>query len=43
MNTDARALDHAALRKRGVAAVQSGEGPAQVAAVLGVGVRTVFR
>jgi transposase len=46
MNTDARALDHAALsdlRKRGVAAVQSCEDPAQVAEVLGVNVRTVFR
>src|SRR5262249_40228885 len=31
------------LRKRGVAAVQSGEDPAHVAAVLGVNVRTVFR
>lgn len=46
MNTDARALDHATLtdlRKRGVAAVQSGEDPAHVADVLGVNVRTVFR
>ena len=46
MKTDARALNHATLtdlRKRGVAAVQSGEDPAHVAAVLGVNVRTVFR
>ena len=46
MNTDARALDHTTLtdlRKRGVAAVQSGEEPAHVAEVLGVNVRTVFR
>ena len=46
MNTDARALDHAtltALRKRGVAAVQSGEAPRLVAAALGVNLRTLFR
>src|SRR5208282_3918391 len=46
MKTDARALDHATLtdlRKRGVAAVQSGEDPAHVAEVLGVNIRTVFR
>jgi transposase len=46
MNTDARALDHSTLtelRKRGVAAVQSGESPTQVAAALGVNLRTVFR
>jgi hypothetical protein len=46
MNTDGRALDHATLtelRKRGVAAVQSGERPPLVAAALGVNVRTLFR
>jgi len=46
MNTDGRALDHttlAALRKRGVAAVQAGESPESVAAALGVNLRTVFR
>ena len=46
MKADARALDHATLtdlRKRGVAAVQSGEDPAHVAEVLGVNIRTVFR
>jgi transposase len=46
MNTDGRALDHATLtelRKRGVAAVQSGESPPLVAAALGVNVRTLFR
>ena len=45
MNTDGRALDHATLtelRKRGVAAVQSGESPPLVAAALGVNVRTCF-
>jgi transposase len=46
MNTDGRALDHVTLtelRKRGVAAVQSGESPPSVAAALGVNLRTVFR
>jgi transposase len=46
MNTDARALDHVTLtqlRKRGVAAVQSGESPTGVAAALGVNLRSVFR
>ena len=46
MNIDGRALNHATLtelRKRGVAAVQSGESPPLVAAALGVNVRTLFR
>jgi len=46
MNTDARALDHSTLselRKRVVAAVQSGESPTQVTAALGVNLRSVFR
>lgn len=46
MDTDARALDHSTLtelRKRGVAAVQAGESPTQVAAALGVNLRTAFR
>ena len=46
METDGRSLDHATLtelRKRGVAAVQSGESPTQVAAALGVNPRTLFR
>lgn len=46
MNTDARALDHVTLtelRKRGVAAVQSGESPTAVAAAVGVNLRSVFR
>ena len=46
MKTDARALDHSTLtelRKRGVAAVQSGESPTHVAAALGVNLRTLFR
>ena len=46
MRTDARALDHATLselRRRGVAAVQSGEAPGLVAAALGVNLRTLFR
>ncbi len=46
MNTDARALDHVTLtelRKRGVAAVQSGESPTRVAAALGVNLRSLFR
>ena len=46
MRIDGRALDHATLtelRKRGVAAVQSGESPTQVAAALGVNLRTLFR
>jgi transposase len=46
MKTDGRALDHqtlSELRKRGVAAVQAGESPAQVAAALGVNLRTLFR
>ena len=45
MKTDARALDHSTLtelRKRGVAAVQSGESPTQVAAASGVNLRTLF-
>ena len=46
IKTDARALDHKTLtelRKRAVASVQAGESPADVAAVLGVHLRTVFR
>jgi transposase len=46
MNTDGRALDHATLtelRKRGVAAVQSGDSPPLVVAALGVNARTLFR
>lgn len=46
MRTDGRALNHATLtelRKRGVAAVQSGESPKQVAAALGVNLRSLFR
>ncbi len=46
MKTDGRALDHATLtelRKRGVAAVQSGESPTLVAAALGVNLRSLFR
>lgn len=46
MKTDGRALDHATLtelRKRGVAAVQSGENPTRVAAALGVNLRSLFR
>ena len=46
MKTDGRALDHATLtelRKRGVAAVQSGERPTLVAAALGINLRTLFR
>jgi transposase len=46
MKTDGRTLNHTTLtelRKRGVAAVQSGEPPPQVAAALGVNLRTLFR
>ena len=46
MRTDGRGLTHATLtelRKRGVAAVQSGESPTQVAAALGVNLRSLFR
>jgi transposase-like protein len=46
METDGRALNHSILtelRKRGVAAVQSDESPPQVAAALGVNLRTMFR
>jgi len=46
MKTDARALDHSGLtelRKRGVAAVQSGQSPTIVAAALGVNLRSLFR
>src|SRR5579862_7970264 len=46
MKADARALSHSTLtelRKRGVAAVRSGESAAQVAAALGVNLRTLFR
>src|SRR5258708_40022580 len=46
MKTDGRSLDHATLtelRKRGVAAVQSGESPTLVAAALGVNLRSLFR
>jgi transposase len=46
MKTDGRALKHETLtelRKRAVAAVQAGESPEQVAAALGVNVRTVYR
>lgn len=46
MKTDARALDHKTLtelRKRAVARVQAGEMPTEVARVLGIHVRTIFR
>ncbi len=46
VKTDARALDHSTLtelRKRGVAAVQSGESPTTVAVALSVNLRSVFR
>ena len=46
MKTDGRALNHAMLtelRRRGVAAVQSGERPTQVAAALGVNLSSLFR
>lgn len=46
MKSDGRRLDHRTLtelRKRGVAAVQAGESPRQVAAALGVNLRTLFR
>lgn len=46
METDGRRLDHATLtelRKRGVAAVQSGETPEHVAAALGINLRTLYR
>jgi transposase len=46
MKRDGRGLDHATLtelRKRGVAAVQSGESPTRVAAALGVNLRSLFR
>ena len=46
MKSDARALSHSTLtelRKRGVAAVQSGESATQVAAALGVNLRALFR
>ena len=46
MKTDARALDHKTLtelRKRAVSRIQAGGDPAEVAGVLGVNVRTVFR
>jgi transposase len=46
MKRDGRSLDHKTLtelRKRGVAAVQSGESPTGVAAALGVNVCSVFR
>ena len=46
MKSDARALNHSTLtelRKRGVVAVQSGESPTQVAAALGVNLRTLYR
>ena len=46
MKTDARSLDHVTLtelRKRGVAAVQSGGNPRLVAAALCVNLRTLFR
>ena len=46
MNTDARVLDRATLtelRKRSVAAVQSGEAPRLVSAALGANLRTLFR
>src|SRR6185436_15245305 len=44
--SEGHGLTHATLtelRKRGVAAVQSGESPTQVAATLGVNLRTLFR
>lgn len=46
MKRDGRALDHQTLtelRKRGVAAVRSGESATRVAAALGVNLRTLFR
>lgn len=46
IKTDARALDHKTLtdlRKRAIASVQAGETPAEVASVLGIHLRTVFR
>ena len=46
MKSDGRALNHETLtelRKRGVAAVQSGESPTNVAAALGVNLRSLFR
>jgi transposase len=46
MKRGGRALDHSMLtelRKRGVAAVQSGESPPRVAAALGINLRTLFR
>ena len=46
MKRDGRALDHrrlSELRKRGVAAVQSGETAGRVAVALGVNLRTLFR
>jgi transposase len=46
MKADGRSLDHATLtelRKRGVAAVQSGESPTLVAMALGVNLRSLFR
>ena len=46
MKTDGRALNHAMLtelRRRGVSAVHSGERPTQVAAALGVNLRSLFR
>jgi transposase len=46
MKTDARSLDHKTLtelRKRAVASIQEGEMPADVARVLGIHDRTIFR
>jgi transposase len=46
IKTDARALNHKTLteiRKRAIARIQDGENPAEVASVLGVHLRTVYR
>ncbi len=46
MKTDARSVDHKTLtelRKRAVARIHAGEMPTDVARVLGIHVRTIFR
>ena len=46
MNTDGRKLDHRTLtelRRRGIASLQAGSKPTEVAAAMGVNLRTVFR
>lgn len=46
MKTDARSLDHKTLtemRKRAVSRVQAGENPTDVARILGINIRTLFR